>query len=54
MRTVSEQAIMEAVTILFNRLKLVVEPSGALGLAALLSGAVKAKMLAFPRAFGEV
>jgi threonine dehydratase len=41
MRTVSEDAIMEAVKFLFYRMKLVVEPSGALGVAALLSGAVK-------------
>jgi threo-3-hydroxy-L-aspartate ammonia-lyase len=40
MATVSEQAIIEAVRFLFYRLKLVVEPSGALGLAALLSGSV--------------
>jgi threonine dehydratase len=39
--TVSEAAIREAVRFLFFRLKLVVEPSGALGVAALLSGAVK-------------
>ena len=37
MQTVSEAAIMEAVRFLFFRMKLVVEPSGALGLAALLS-----------------
>ncbi len=41
--TVSEAAICEAVAFLFYRLKLVVEPSGALGLAALLSGAVRAR-----------
>ncbi len=41
MQTVSEEAIKEAVRFLFMRTKLVVEPSGALGLAALLSGAVK-------------
>ncbi len=41
MRTVSEQAIMDAVRFLFFRLKLVVEPSGALPVAALLSGAVR-------------
>jgi len=41
MQTVSENAIVEAVKFLFYRLKLVVEPSGALGLAALLCGAVK-------------
>lgn len=40
MKTVSEQAIIEAVQFLFYRMKLVVEPSGALGLAALLSEAV--------------
>jgi threonine dehydratase len=40
MATVSEQAIIDAVRFLFYRMKLVVEPSGALGLAALLSGAV--------------
>jgi len=43
MKTVSEAAIVEAVQFLFYRMKLVVEPSGALGLAALLSGAVKAE-----------
>ncbi len=42
MKTVSEVAIKEAVRFMFYRMKLVVEPSGALGLAALLSGAVKA------------
>jgi threonine dehydratase len=40
MRTVPETAIVEAVQFLFYRMKIVVEPSGALGLAALLSGAV--------------
>ena len=43
MQTVSEEAIIEAVRFLFYRMKLVVEPSGALGLAALLSGAVQPK-----------
>jgi threonine dehydratase len=43
MNTVSEEAIKEAVRVLFYRLKLVVEPSGALGLAALLSGKTKAE-----------
>ena len=43
MKTVSESAIIEAVKFLFFRMKLVVEPSGALGIAALLSGAVKAQ-----------
>ena len=40
MKTVSEAAIMEAVKFQFYRMKLVVEPSGALGLAALLSRTV--------------
>ncbi|MBW1865934.1 MAG: threo-3-hydroxy-L-aspartate ammonia-lyase [Deltaproteobacteria bacterium] len=40
MKTVSEKAIIEAVQFLFYRMKLVVEPSGALGLAALLSQVV--------------
>ena len=43
MKTVSEDAIKEAVRLLFYRLKLVVEPSGALGLAALLSGKVQGR-----------
>jgi threonine dehydratase len=42
MRTVSEDAIVKAVQFLFYRMKLVVEPSGALGVAALLSTAVPA------------
>jgi threonine dehydratase len=41
MQTVSESAIIEAVKFLFYRMKLVVEPSGALGLAALLSGEIQ-------------
>jgi len=42
MVTVTEAAIIEAVKYFFYYLKLVVEPSGAIGLAALLSGAVQA------------
>ena len=42
MATVSEEAIVDAVKFLFFRLKIVVEPSGALPVAALLSGAVRA------------
>ncbi|MGE5255167.1 MAG: pyridoxal-5'-phosphate-dependent protein, partial [Hyphomicrobiales bacterium] len=38
-----EEAIKEAVRVLFYRLKIVVEPSGALGLAALLSGRTRGK-----------
>jgi threo-3-hydroxy-L-aspartate ammonia-lyase len=40
MRTVTETAIVEAVQFLFYRTKMVVEPSGALGVAALLSGEI--------------
>jgi threonine dehydratase len=40
MQTVSETEIAEAVRYLFYRLKMVVEPSGVLGFAALLSGKV--------------
>ncbi|MEM9906851.1 MAG: threo-3-hydroxy-L-aspartate ammonia-lyase [Cyanobacteria bacterium P01_D01_bin.44] len=43
MATVSEAAIKDAIRFLFYRLKQVVEPSGALGLAALLSGQVRAE-----------
>jgi threonine dehydratase len=38
--TVSEAAIVEAMRFCFSRLKVVVEPSGAVALAALLTGAV--------------
>ena len=40
--TVSEQAIIDAMRFCFARLKVVVEPSGAVALAALLSGAISA------------
>jgi threonine dehydratase len=40
MRTVTEAAIIEAVQFLFYRVKIVVEPSGVLGVAALIGGAV--------------
>lgn len=40
MRTVTEDAIIEAVRFLFYRMKLVVEPSGALCVAALMSGKI--------------
>jgi len=41
MKTVPESAIIDAVKFLFYRMKLVVEPSGALGVAALLGRSVK-------------
>jgi threonine dehydratase len=40
---VSERQIVEAMRFAFERLKLVVEPSGAVGIAALLAGAVPAR-----------
>ncbi len=40
---VSEAKIIEATKFLFERMKLVVEPSGALGVAALLNGNIKAE-----------
>jgi len=43
MVTVSEAAIKQAVRFFFYRMKIVVEPSGALGLAALLSQRLKAE-----------
>jgi len=41
--TVSDEEIVEAMVFLFDRLKLVAEPSGAVGLAALLHGKVEAR-----------
>jgi threo-3-hydroxy-L-aspartate ammonia-lyase len=43
MQTVTEAAIEQAVRYFFYRMKLVVEPSGAIGLAALLSGVIAPK-----------
>lgn len=43
MRTVTEEAIAEAVRFLFYRMKLVVEPAGALGVAALLSRVMRSQ-----------
>jgi threonine dehydratase len=43
--TVSEDAILDATRFLWERAKLVVEPTGALATAALLSGAVQARGL---------
>lgn len=40
--TVTDDEIVDAMTFLFDRLKLVVEPSGAAGVAALLSGKLEA------------
>jgi len=43
MVTVSERAIVDATLFLWSRLKLVVEPTGALAVAALLDGVVTAR-----------
>ncbi len=43
MQTVSDRALIEAMRFLWERLKIVVEPTGALAAAALLSGAVEAR-----------
>jgi threonine dehydratase len=39
--SVSDDELVEAMTFLFDRMKLVVEPSGAVGVAALLNGRVR-------------
>ncbi len=41
--TVTDDEIVEAMVFLFDRLKLVAEPSGAVGVAALLSGKLDAR-----------
>jgi threonine dehydratase len=42
---VSDEEIVRAMVFLFDRTKMVVEPSGAVGVAALLSGAIDASDL---------
>src|SRR5438270_9257908 len=39
--TVTDEEMVEAMVFLFDRLKIIAEPSGAIGVAALLSGKVK-------------
>jgi threonine dehydratase len=41
--TVSDEEMVDAMVFLFDRLKLVAEPSGAIGVAALLSGKIEAR-----------
>jgi threonine dehydratase len=41
--TVTDDEIVDAMAFLFDRLKLVAEPSGAVGIAALLSGKLNAR-----------
>jgi threo-3-hydroxy-L-aspartate ammonia-lyase len=40
--TVSDAEILDAMAFLFDRLKIVTEPSGAIGVAALLAGRIDA------------
>jgi threo-3-hydroxy-L-aspartate ammonia-lyase len=41
--TVSDAEVLDAMAFLFDRMKLVTEPSGAVGVAALLTGAIDAR-----------
>ena len=41
--TASDAEILDAMAFLFDRLKIVTEPSGAIGVAALLSGRIEAR-----------
>ncbi len=41
--TVTDAEILDAMAFLFDRLKIVTEPSGAVGVAALLAGRIDAK-----------
>ena len=43
MTTADDPALIDAMRFAYERLKLVVEPTGALGLAALLTGVVAAR-----------
>ena len=52
--TVSDARIIEAMRFAFERLKLVVEPSGAVGLAAVLDGLVEAPSLGIVLSGGNV
>jgi threonine ammonia-lyase medium form len=52
--TVADEEIVEAMTFLFDRLKLVVEPSGAVGVAALLEGRVPGERVGIVLSGGNV
>lgn len=52
--TVDEAEIVDAMTFLFDRLKLVVEPSGAVGVAALLAGRVPGSRIGVVLSGGNV
>jgi threo-3-hydroxy-L-aspartate ammonia-lyase len=52
--TVTDSQIVEAMRFAFERLKLVVEPSGAVGIAAVLNGIVEAPAIAIVVSGGNV
>jgi threonine dehydratase len=52
--TVSDDEIIDAMAFLFDRLKLVAEPSGAVGVAALLAGRARANRIGVVISGGNV
>ena len=54
MTTVGDAEIVDAMAFLFDRLKLVVEPSGAVGVAALLNGRVSGSRIGVILSGGNV
>jgi threonine dehydratase len=52
--TVTDEQLVEAMRFAFERLKLVVEPSGAAGLAAVLAGAVRGRRVGVVISGGNV
>jgi threonine dehydratase len=52
--TVSDAEIVDAMGFLFDRMKLVVEPSGAVGIAALLNGRLSGKSVGVVVSGGNV
>jgi threonine dehydratase len=52
--TVDDDEIVDAMALLFDRLKLVTEPSGAVGVAALLAGRVRGERVGVVISGGNV
>ena len=52
--SVSDAEIVDAMAFLFDRMKLVVEPSGAVGVAALLAGRVRGERVGVVISGGNV
>jgi threo-3-hydroxy-L-aspartate ammonia-lyase len=52
--TVTDAEIVDAMAFLFDRMKLVAEPSGAVGIAALLNGRVRGKRIGVVVSGGNV